>query len=118
MLATAQYRPGLFSSLLRISICRVKSIEMPKSIRILRIALPRSSNDALPAQPHLVQAEVVEVTTVGKVDVAAVRVRHAEQLGEQRPQRLVRTVASIGLLAVLVGVAEPGAEPRIEQRHQ
>ncbi len=76
------------------------SIEMPRSIRILRTAPPRSAkaqagswagiaddDEMAAAQDHFVEAEIFEVPAVGEVDVGIGFVGEAEGFGEDRGER-------------------------------
>ena len=85
----------------------------------LRIATGIAHDDQAAAPPHhLVDAEVLEVTAVGQIDVLVRVGRQSEHLGQKRPDRNSWTVVLIRFLALLSRIAQPPAQPDVEQRHQ
>src|SRR5262249_40103471 len=67
------------------------------------------------AADHLVQAEVVEVTSIGKVYPAAVAAHLARQLFEQLQEAVARLRAAPNATSDLVWVWRPPTEPGIRK---
>src|SRR5580658_2631108 len=73
---------------------------------------------AATAQHHFVQSQIVEMSSVGEVDVAPAGIGESEHFGEQRHEGELGAVVTVSLIALVVRIAEPCAQAYVEDAHQ
>src|SRR5581483_3674328 len=73
---------------------------------------------AAAAQNDFVEPEIVEVAAVGEVDIAARGGGQPKHLGKQRNHGMPGAGVGKCVIAVLVGVSQPGAQADVEDGHQ
>ena len=70
------------------------------------------------AQHHFVEAEIVEVSAIRKIDVLVAISRVPDRLGKERPDCVERPAAFPGPRSGCAWIAQPPTEAHVEERHQ